>query len=161
MSRIYLGGVPTRPDVERLLAELNAEPGTSIAFEEVEGIIGVGWQSARFTTVTGAWRRHLFREKGIQVKREGGAFHLLTADGSQDECVRGLGKVVRSARRLRIRVDVIDQRKLSKERRERQRLLSREVQAIEETAAKSRMLLAAPNPVDGSSVRLLRDAAES
>lgn len=73
---IYLGGLPTGPDVRKLEAkfpDLEALRGKIITHEEVEQLLGEPRTSNRYKTVTGAWRRKVEKSTGIVIDGRGEA----------------------------------------------------------------------------------------
>jgi hypothetical protein len=155
-SRLFFPGVPTTMDVNRLM-ELDVQPGTIVSYEQVTAVIGISNSVHRFRTVTNAWRRRLFRERLLQSSAEGGAFHFLTADAAHQKGRGGLTRVGRASGRLRTAVAAVDSAALTTpELVSRHNLLRRETEAIHEAAQKSARALAAPLPVNGSTLRLAK-----
>ncbi len=152
-GRLFFGGVPTRMDVDRLM-KIEDDPGMSIDYEYIEGVLGVKRGSNRFRSVTNAWRKRLFREKLLMTTAEGGKFHFCTADQAHDLGRKGISKVGRSAGRLRVHVDAVNVADLSLERSAKHQLLRREVLAIHAAAQSGARAIAAPEPVAGRSLRL-------
>lgn len=74
-------GMPTRPDVDLLLATWpDPQVGDRFDYEAVGKLIGSGWRESRFRTVTTAWRRRLF-ERGIVVESAPAvSFYVASAD---------------------------------------------------------------------------------
>ena len=74
-------GMPTGPDVAMLQKQYrDLQPGDRIEYEDVEILLGVDRRSARWASVTNAWRRREF-ENGIVIDCDPGeAFIVLTAD---------------------------------------------------------------------------------
>lgn len=145
-----VGGMPVRFDVERLMKEIDARPGSRVAYEDVEKIVGADAKANRFSTVTSSWRNKLFREKLVQTKREGGYFHFLTADESHDDARRKFVHVGRAARKLALRVESIDVAELTGPRADVHGRLRREALALREAAAAGVKAIAAPRPVEAS-----------
>lgn len=82
-SKIYGRGIPTKVDVDTLLAVLGVpKAGDTIDYERVEQIILVTKDEARFGTVTAAWRRLLEREHNIILAaNHKGGYDVLTNAG--------------------------------------------------------------------------------
>jgi|SRR5688572_17030408 len=142
-GKIFQGGVPTGPDVTKLM-ELDPQPGMSLSYEEIERAIGLRYGDARFNTVIESFRKRLFRERLLQTKRAGGAIHFLTNDGAHDEGRARVKKIGRQAGRHRIKVDAIDARDLTSERQTVHALLRREAQAMLDAAQQAEKALARP-----------------
>lgn len=155
-DNLYFGGVPTGPDVDMLMARLDAQPGSSFSYEEIASIIGVDPRHSRFSTVTGAWRAKLFRERGLQSRREGGAIHFLTANAAHDVAIAGVTRIARAARRARIRADAINVDELSPERREKHSLVRRELMAMHEASERAKKAIALPRAAAPANLRLAK-----
>src|SRR5574337_915133 len=106
-SRIFLGGVPTRPDVEKLLAKIDVSHGSIIPYRMVEDIIGIPRDQNRWRTVTEAWRKRLFRERRLQIIAEGESFKALTAAEAVAHGAKRLNAHGRAVGRTATRVDSI------------------------------------------------------
>lgn len=68
MAKLFLGGMPTDIDVRKLV-ERFGEPaiGVEIEHHEVEDCLGLNRKSARFRSVTLAWRRRLLKDHNIHL----------------------------------------------------------------------------------------------
>lgn len=67
-ARPYIGGIPTAPDVDAIRKALGeVAPGTDVAHEMVEKIIGCERGSSRYRTVTTAWRRAELRSRNVEI----------------------------------------------------------------------------------------------
>lgn len=145
---LFFGGVPTGPDVDALMAEIPAEPGTSVTYDRVAEIVGLDRTSSRWKTVTQAWRKRLFRDRLIQTSAEGGAFHFLTADAAQDKCRGRFNTIGRAVGRNRLRVEAIDPTDLTTEQKRTEHgLLQRETRALHDAAKAAAKAIALPAPV--------------
>lgn len=59
-------GIPTKPDVDRLLNEIGVpKEGDEVTYERISGIIHEEKESPRWKTVTSAWRNVLYREHNL------------------------------------------------------------------------------------------------
>ena len=59
----FEGGVPTKPDVDKLMSEIGIpQEGVLIPWESIEKCIRITRTTFRFKTVTHAWRTRLYRE---------------------------------------------------------------------------------------------------
>ena len=71
---------PTEPAVARLLEFFGVpEEGSVIAWEDLEEVLSMGRNSARFRTVVAAWRAKLFREHNVFMAAVGGGVGLVAA----------------------------------------------------------------------------------
>lgn len=65
-SLIFGGGVPTEIDVRRLLEAFGIPAiGQLLTYDQISGALGLDRQSWRWHTVTGAWRKRLYREHNL------------------------------------------------------------------------------------------------
>jgi hypothetical protein len=82
-SDLFLGGVPTAPDVEKLLSTIGIPTvGQLIGYSRITDVLALDLKESRFRTVTNAWRAQLYRQHNLlleAVSRTG--FKVL--DGSQ------------------------------------------------------------------------------
>lgn len=79
-AKLFFGGVPTAPDVERIVKAIGIpEPGL-IPHSALEEIVGCGYRSARYRSVVSAWRTRLRKEHNIGTDAEPGeGIRVLTA----------------------------------------------------------------------------------
>jgi len=110
-------GMPTGPDVAMLQKQYrDLQPGDRIEYEDVEILLGVDRRSARWASVTNAWRRREF-ENGIVIDCDPGeAFIVLTADQISAKtygAIKHVGHTVRKQRKqlATIRPENDDRRK--------------------------------------------------
>jgi hypothetical protein len=82
-NELFLGGIPTGPDVEKLIATLGIPTvGAVISYKDIADVLALDFSESRFRTVTNAWRGQLYRQHNLlldAVARVG--FKVL--DGSQ------------------------------------------------------------------------------
>lgn len=71
-GRIFLGGVPTKVDVDKLVEHFGV-PGIDvlIRWSDIEKCLGISKHKARFGTVVDAWRRFLMEKHNVYL----GAVH--------------------------------------------------------------------------------------
>lgn len=84
----FFGGVPVAPDVERLEKAFKLEemlPGKKISYKEVAEVLGLEIKSTRFKTVTGAWRKKLFKNSIILDPNREGEFVVLNDSQKVDK----------------------------------------------------------------------------
>lgn len=153
---LFRGGIPTGMDVDKLMKEIEVQPGTVVPYAEVERIMGVHLKATRFRSVTQAWRKRIFREKLLDSTAEGGEFYFLTADAAHDKGRRIIKQIGRATGRLTVRVDAIDANELTGPRREIHNLLRRESQAMLDAARKSAKAIAGPRPVQGANLKVAK-----
>jgi hypothetical protein len=88
-------GLPTRPEVEKLLVTFPPDQmvvGTEIDYEQIEAVLNVSRKTHRYGTVVSAWRRELYC-----------AYNLLleAISGKMFRVMSGSGRVSLSSTRLR------------------------------------------------------------
>lgn len=103
-GKMFFGGIPTEPDVKRLLAAFpEIVPDALIPYESVEKVLGTTRPTGRFRTITTAWRKRLEREQNfILVAVAGQGFRRLTEqDRSRMDTWRGVSHLRQFGRRTR------------------------------------------------------------
>lgn len=86
MSVRFFGGVPTKPDVDKLMAKWpDIAPGLIIPYTEIESTIGESVKSNRYLTVVDRWRKTLYRDRNLVLQpHKGVAFEVLQPNGRID-----------------------------------------------------------------------------
>lgn len=123
-GNLYFGGIPTEPDVKALrdaYPETEMTPNSVIPYEEVEAVIGVQKDSARFRTVTDRWRAVVQQEnKALVIGTERGVgFKVLTNHQKLNLSNAKLKTAARSARRSYALTAKVQTDQLTEEERER------------------------------------------
>jgi hypothetical protein len=103
MSTIFRGGVPTEPDVRKLMEAFGEPaPGAVIEHAAVSAAIDVPYQSSRYRTVTARWMRRLWDDCNVRVVAlPGVGYQCLHPTQRLDQ---GAREMRRSARRARAAV---------------------------------------------------------
>lgn len=117
-ERVFFSGVPTEPDVKKLMDAIDVKSmpkGSSIEYETVSEIIGIQYKAPRWRSVTLSWRKKLEKDFGIildcsQTER---AFVVLTEGGKVGLSGRKLRSAVSSARRAYIVSGQVDVKQLT------------------------------------------------
>jgi len=139
-------GLPIKPDVDLLLKTWpDPKVGDIFPYAEIEQLLRVEWRSARFHTVTYAWRTRMLREKGCVVESSPGR-HFYAADAVQVcSATHGILRFVgRKAHRQRKKLTVVPHDESQRPVVEHQ---SRLMLAVEREAKKLRMNLLPPTEV--------------
>ena len=157
MSKLFFGGVPTGPEVDRLMKSLTIEAGQRVPYSTVEELTGLSASENRFRAVTNAWRKRVFREKALEVKAEGGCFIILTPDEALTHGITAFHRVGRALGRANVKVSVINETQLTTERATTKRLLQREIGMVADAARRAAKEIAAPKPV--ATITRLHDKA--
>jgi len=131
-SSVYFGGVPTEPDVNKLIEAFKVQdmaPGDTILYSEVSKVIEQEYGTSRWQSDTNAWRKKVERVYGIiigcdSVKPKSDSkdtedteyeksFHILTEPDKVDFCGKKLRSAVKYARRSYIVAGNVDVKKLN------------------------------------------------
>ncbi len=154
-GKLFRGGVPTEPDVKALIA-LGVEPGAEVTYERVEQIIGAARTSPRFSSVVAAWRRRVFREYHLRIRRSGGTFRFLTAPECLTQSTIDLHRVGRAIGRSSVHIDAIHTADLDGDGLRRHALLRRASYAVLSATQDACKEIALPKPIGaaGSTLRL-------
>lgn len=68
MSKLFLGGVPTAPDVKKLREAFpQIDEGTDFTHEQIEAVIGLSPKSTRYRCVTLAWRKEMLNGHNVEI----------------------------------------------------------------------------------------------
>lgn len=119
-ERVFFGGVPTEPDVKKLMDAIDVKAlpkGSSIEYETVSEIIGIQYKAPRWRSVTLSWRKKLEKDFGIIIdcSQTESAFIVLTEGGKVGLSGRKLRSAVSSARRAYIVSGQVDVKQLSED----------------------------------------------
>lgn len=143
-DNIFFGGVPTGPDVKRIIEAwppADMAPGVVIHFSSIGDLIGINSESSRFRTVTERWRREMEKDHGILLGCPGDkTFVVLDDYGKVDLIKKKVTSAFKSSRRaLRVSTHV-DRRNLDDEGRlvlDHQRRCAGQIAAMKQTRKKS------------------------
>lgn len=103
----YFGGIPTAPDVNRLLDQIEAAPGL-VAYSTIESVTNIPRSASRFRTVVAAWRAHLRRDLNLEtaaVPNEG--IRILTEVERIPNAASKHGRGARQVRRSAVAASMI------------------------------------------------------
>jgi alkylated DNA nucleotide flippase Atl1 len=68
-KELFFGGIPTAPDVERLVEKLgDIKEGQVVAYDDISKIIREDKNTNRFRSVVGAWIRKMGRERNLVLE---------------------------------------------------------------------------------------------
>jgi len=121
-GRIYFGGLPTDIDLDKLRTqypEVNMKPGDVMTYEEIEKLLDLSWDSSRFRTVTGRWRRFVEKETNIVIDVVKGKkrFKVLSESEKVELTRKHLRKAGKSARRSYVINSRTDRKRVTEEER--------------------------------------------
>lgn len=105
MSKLFLGGLPTGPDLRKLKESIDLSPGETVSYERLAEVLQLDARSRRFAVVLNAWRKDMRRAQNIDtaVVRAVGIRRLPEAErvtAAAGDFVRGVRVVRRSFERL-------------------------------------------------------------
>jgi hypothetical protein len=121
-TRLFFGGVPTTPDVNRLEEAYGRElltAGTLIPYVDVTEVINEQPGTSRFKSVTHAWRKKMETDYNIIIdcEIESQAFIVLTEGGKVELSRSKLGRAVKAARRSYVISARVDLKQLTDDER--------------------------------------------
>lgn len=116
---VFLGGVPTKPDVDKLRETYGVpDENTGIPYAAIENLIGCKKGSFRFQTVVNAWRKSLVREHHVVLSPDRGIGLIrLTENGKAELAVSTESKGFRAIRKASVIANITVRSKLSEENR--------------------------------------------
>lgn len=156
MSRMFIGGRDTTPEVDAIRAAIHSEPGRSVTYEDVARAAGLDVGSTRFRTVTERWRRMVERDTAIRIDVRDRAFHFLTADEALDRSKTDLHRIGRATGKMHARIGAIDVSALSEPRKGEHFLLARESAAMLDSVRRSAKAIQGPKAVRPANLRLAK-----
>ena len=114
---LFIGGVPTEPDVKRLIdAFPSIASDIEITHAEISKILGVDAKSARYRTITSAWRRLLLRVHNVRMSPIAGiGYRVIDGIERVTENVKQYGRGARQIQRAARDIRATDRRKLDQE----------------------------------------------
>ena len=121
-SGMYFGGIPTGPDVERLMEAYPVDglvPGVIIPYVDTGKAIHSDVRSSRWKTITNAWRRKLENESNIIIECDplSASFYVLSEGEKVGLSRKKLRSSVKLARRSMVVSAQVDIKQLSVEQR--------------------------------------------
>lgn len=142
MTTQIVKGLPTGPDVRRLIENVKLAPDAVISHERIADLISAMPGSGRYRVVVGAWRRRVFREHGLQIASERGVgYRVLTASGAVSVAVNDFGRAAKKISRTAVHVAAIDSRQLADEEKPRLDHVRREIHMAAAAAKATRLAL--------------------
>lgn len=107
MTRLFLGGLPTEPDIKRIreaFPDCELKAGDIIRHDNIERVLQVKKGSSRYQTLTTRWRKLVETESGIIIGAERGTGFKVLSDGQK---VGLSGAKLRSAARFARRAYIV------------------------------------------------------
>jgi len=156
MSKLFIGGKDTKPEIDAIMAAIPVTPGTSATHADVASAAGLDPESTRFQTVANRWRKLVERGSAIRIESRDRVFHFLTPDEAHDRSRVDLHRVGRAAGKLHVRVSAIDPNTLSGERKAAHFILTRETAALLDSARRSAKAIQGPAATKPANLRLAK-----
>ena len=130
---LFIGGVPTEPDVKRLLdAFKNLKDGDMVSHDDIAKAIGVERTTNRYRNVTNAWRKHLLKVNNLRLAPLAGlGFRVL--DG-MDRVTHNVKQYGRGARQIRKAADDVRRVDIGKLPQNEQRVTEHVLRHMEATS---------------------------
>lgn len=92
-TSVFRGGIPSGPDVEKLMKAFGVPDPGIITHDSIEKIIDQQKETYRYVSVVMAWRKKLFREYNVHVVGERGVgYRILSEPERVDFARHGLAK---------------------------------------------------------------------
>lgn len=99
-TKLFFGGIPTDIEVNKLVEHFGKPEPATIAYADIEPIIGLAGREPRFKSVLTKWRRILFRELNIDTEMEAGIGMRVFAPGERiDASHRDMRSAIRKTRK--------------------------------------------------------------
>lgn len=118
-KNIFIGGIPTSPDVRKIrqkYPDKDLEVGATIEYEKIASLIGEKVGSYRFKTVTSSWRKVVEKESAIFIGTNPGVeFVVLNEREKLDLAGAKYRHSLRASRRANIVASHVDRKEISKE----------------------------------------------
>lgn len=156
MSRLFIGGKDTKPEVDAILAAIEARPGNSVSHDDVAKAAGLEAGSTRFQTVAQRWRKTVERNTAVRIESRERVFHFLSADEAHDRLRTDLHRIGKAAGKLHARAGAVDVQQLTGERKDAHFLLTRETAALLDSARRSAKAIQGPRPTKVANLRLAK-----
>lgn len=157
-SKMFFGGMPTGPDVRKLIAAFGKPtPGTEITHEEIEAVLSITRKESRYSVVTLAWRKQLLKDDSIDIGAVNGiGFRALIDSERVSNGVSGVQQGARKQMRSIKRATMLET--ANPELQKKQELLTRYGIALQGEVNTMLKQIAAPKPAE-QMPRLVRTGA--
>ncbi len=147
-AKLFLNGIPTGPDVEKLMERFGVPQPGVIPYADIEAVLGKTWRDHRFTTVRIAWLKRLQREHNVSTEMEPGVGVRVLAEAERiGKSVKGLRRGTRHIRKAAIEVRSIRTDRLTAVERVQADNTARVAMALYEAGAQGVKSLAPPRPL--------------
>jgi hypothetical protein len=155
-SKLFFGGIPVRPDVEKLMKSIAIEAGRLVTHSEIVRVLRLDPKSSRYRTVVTSWRKTIEREKFLRLDGESGVgYRVLTPEQAISRSAKDIEHVSNASRKTTVRIEMIDTMSLSDQSKDQHALVRRHAHMINDTCRQVRKEIAAPSPT-ASAVRLVK-----
>ena len=144
---VFFGGIPTKPDVNRLHQELGKpDVGDLIQHETFERIIGKNRASSRYRTVIHAWKKDLFQRYNLDLEAVPGVGQkVLKGPERVDASIRGGHQALRKIRKSGVRCNAAPESELNSEQLRKKQHTCETFSKINDAFSQDMRLLSAKN----------------
>ncbi len=133
MSKAFFGGMPTKPDVDKLM-HLDLSEGDTVTHEQIEDIIGHPHDSNRYRAIVGRWRRVILAQQNLLLlSLPNVGYKVLTPSERVASGVDGFVKAGKRIRKNTILLGMIPDQNLSTVERTKRDHVTRVSLAVLET----------------------------
>lgn len=125
MQKLFLGGVPVKPNVDLLIDGLPYAAGDVYAHSSIAEICGEQYGTHRYRTVIASWKNRMRKERGIDIVAEPNVGYRVLRDSERitqgnKEAIHGLRQIKKGGERA-MRAD--EKELTEAERRQRMQLM--------------------------------------
>lgn len=135
-AKPFFGGIPTGPDVKKLMDAYGVPAPGLVSHEALEGILTLDRDASRYRTIVHAWRSRLLRENNVaSIAVPGEGIRFLTEPERVEQGRRLLGLSARQVGRVHRWSVMVDVTKLDEVTRRRHDHTLRATAAMAMTAS--------------------------
>lgn len=156
-QKIFSGGIPVRPDVERLKKAISIEPGELIEHSVIEKVLGLNRKMNRYRTIISSWRKTIEREYLLRLDGEAGVgYRVLNPEQAVSRSAKDIDYITNQTRKAAVRVEMIDTTELPEQSKSQHSLIRRQAHLLNDAARQARKEIAAPLPTEAAAPRLVK-----
>lgn len=146
-GKLFFGGVPVGPDVEKLRKAIKAEAGLVIRHSDIAKVISEDPKASRYRTIIASWRKTVEREQFLRIEAEVGiGYRVLTPEQAVSRSSKDIELMSNASRKATVRVEMIDTVALPDQIKSQHALVRRHAHMINDTFRQVRKEIAAPEP---------------
>ena len=155
MTKLFLGGVPTAPDVKKLREAFpEITEGTDFTHEQIEQVIGLDAKSTRYRCDTLSWRKEMLNSHNIEIAAVPTVgFRALTGPERLDTNIKGFRQGTRKQGKSVRRVTMVRAETLSANEQTKQLHVMRLGHAVLSHASSMLKEIEPPKRIEGNPQR--------